>query len=219
MNGLSPTPPSRTNGVRAIFTGILIAATSLGAGFGSVWVLILLIRTIVDFVITYRAWILAVVIVSLVAFVARATIRAAAVHEAELTEQRLKEIANLERVDAMSGPQFEELVAELLRRDGYFDVAVVGRSGDQGVDITARAHNRCMIAVQCKRQGRNVPADRVRNLIGAVHSAYTGHQGVLVTNQDYTQPAYHEGEGRITMIGRQQLGTWMAGEPLDLDIR
>jgi hypothetical protein len=56
----------------------------------------------------------------------------------------------------------------------------------------------------------------VYRLIGAVHSAYTGHQGVLVTNQGYTQPAALEGNGRIILIGREQLGAWMAGKPLNL---
>jgi restriction system protein len=154
--------------------------------------------------------------VILIVLLATTAIGMVIAHEEELRKQRLKELAQLDRVDAMSGAQFEELVSELLRRDGYANVAVVGRSGDQGVDVTARTHNGRKIAVQCKRQVRNVPADRVRNLIGAVHSAYTGHQGVLVTNQDYTQPAYHEGQGKIIMIGRQQLSTWMAGKPLDL---
>jgi restriction system protein len=92
-------------------------------------------------------------------------------------------------IDAMSGQDFEHFIADLLRDEGCRHVEVVGRSGDQGADITARTKDGRKIAVQCKRQAGSVGADRIRNLIGAVHCAYTGHQAVLVASARFTRPA------------------------------
>jgi hypothetical protein len=49
-----------------------------------------------------------------------------------------------------------------------------------------------------------------------VHSTYEGHHGVLVTNAGYSAQAQSEGRGRIVMIDRDGLDSWMAGRPLDL---
>ncbi|MCP2334719.1 restriction endonuclease [Actinomadura rupiterrae] len=126
----------------------------------------------------------------------------------------LRGLARLERVDVMSGDQFEELTARLLERDDFRRVEVVGRAGDRGVDVLALAPDGRELAVQCKRQARAVTADRVRNLIGAVHSTYAGRVGVLVTNNHFTAQARDEARGRLVLVDRDDLARWMDGEPL-----
>ncbi|MES9541888.1 restriction endonuclease [Actinomadura sp. NPDC000600] len=180
------------------------------------WLLVTVVRVLIHFVQDCWPWLVGVLVLVTVIVGAITVLNELAKHEAHQREERLKSIARFERVDVMTGTDFEELIAELLRRDGYRDVAVIGRSGDRGVDITARTPDGRKIAVQCKRQARNVPPDRIRNLIGAVHSTYAGHRGVLVTNSGYTAQAQSEGRGRIVMIGREELGLWMAGTSLKL---
>ncbi|MFC0037692.1 restriction endonuclease [Actinomadura rayongensis] len=136
--------------------------------------------------------------------------------EARLRRERLREIAHLDRVDVMSGTDFEFLTADLLRRDGFKSVEVVGRAGDRGVDVLATAPDGRRIAVQCKRQQKKVGSDRVRNLIGAIHGTYAGRVGVLVTNAGFTAPAVDEAAGRVILLDRAALARWMNGRPFTL---
>jgi restriction system protein len=69
----------------------------------------------------------------------------------------------LAKVDLMSGPQFEHLVAERMIAEGFRRVRERGGSGDGGVDITAVAPGGGPYAVQCKRYSRTVGAPEVRN--------------------------------------------------------
>ena len=46
-------------------------------------------------------------------------------------------LPSLKQVDRMTGPQFEQWCAALLRRNGFWRVRVLGGSGDQGADIIA----------------------------------------------------------------------------------
>jgi len=130
-------------------------------------------------------------------------------------QRRLRQIAHLDRVDVMTGGEFEELTAELLWRDGFRGVQVVGRAGDRGVDVLATAPDGRRIAVQCKRQKGKVTADRVRNLAGALTVTYPGHLGVLVTNSTFTAQAAEEAAaGGLLLVDRDRLARWMDGDPL-----
>jgi hypothetical protein len=83
----------------------------------------------------------------------------------ELTRQ-------LSRVRYMSGTQFEMLVANILRRLGY-QTTVLGGSGDQGVDVIARAGNE-KIAIQCKNYAKPVGNRPVQEVYaGARHHGCT----------------------------------------------
>lgn len=59
--------------------------------------------------------------------------------DARQRAERLREMAHLERVDQMTGREFEELTAALLHRDGYRRVEIVGKAGDGGADVLAVA--------------------------------------------------------------------------------
>lgn len=202
--------------LRTILIGGVSAAIVLAVAAGVLWLLFAACRIIVTFVVTYHVTIIALIVIALLLWGVGAAVNAQAKREAQIRARRLREIAQLHRVDAMTGPEFEHLVADLLRRDGYLDVLVVGRGGDKGVDVVAHTSDKRKIAIQCKRQSSTVTADRVRNLVGAIHCAYTGHHGVLVTSSTFTRPALDEGQGRILMVGRDQLAEWMNGEVLRL---
>lgn len=216
MDHPSPAEPRETSIVRTVLVTTGLASGSLVAGAVGMWLLVTVLRVLIHFVQHNWPWLVGVLVLVTVIAGGLAVLNDLAEYEAEQREERLRTIATFDRVDVMTGAEFEELIAELLRRDGYQAVTVIGRSGDRGVDITARTPDGRKIAVQCKRQAKNVPPDRVRNLIGAVHSTYEGHEGILVTNSGYSAQALSEGRGRIVMVGREELGSWMAGTPLEL---
>ncbi|EPD89929.1 hypothetical protein HMPREF1486_06242 [Streptomyces sp. HPH0547] len=57
----------------------------------------------------------------------------------------------LAEVDAMTGTEFEELVAQLCRRDGCTEVRRVGGSHDNGADVVGRLPDGRSMVIQCKR--------------------------------------------------------------------
>lgn len=207
-------PPVRrlpkNDSVHAVIRYVAIAVVSLIAGGACTGMVYLLIRV----VSAYWPWIVAAVAIAFFLLLVGAIFIAAERHNARLREERLRAIANLERVDVMTGFEFEDLIAELLRRDGYGSVRVVGRAGDRGVDVTALSPDGRKVAVQCKRQQKTVGADRIRNLIGAVHGSYTGHIGVLITSSTFTKPALAEAEGSLILVDRNDLVRWMDGDAL-----
>lgn len=207
MDASSPDGPvSRGPHVAVLAGGALIAGLVVGV------VGTLLVRL----VIAYWQWVVALLVLGVVAAVAMAVAVVRQRRAERERERRLREIAHLERVDVMTGEEFEELTAELLRRDGFHSVRVVGRAGDRGVDVLARSPDGRDVAVQCKRQKNKVTADRVRNLIGALQVTYPGHLGVLVTNNGFTAQAIEEATGRLLLVDRDHLARWMDGEPLPL---
>jgi restriction system protein len=62
-------------------------------------------------------------------------------------------------LSAMDGYEFEQLVARVLDGAGFRNSRIVGRSGDEGVDILAEMHTPFLVAtvaVQVKRHAANV---------------------------------------------------------------
>src|SRR5436190_700115 len=55
---------------------------------------------------------------------------------------------NVAVTDAMTGPQFEQYVARLMRRDGLRRVQVCGGSGDLGADVTGYTGDGRKVGVQ-----------------------------------------------------------------------
>ena len=96
-------------------------------------------------------------------------------------------IRDLRKVDRMSGPQFEEWCAALLRKHGFNPVRVVGGSGDQGMDLVAIRHGKKWL-VQCKRYRKPVGNK-------AVQEAYAGktyhhcQKAAVMSNTTFTPGA------------------------------
>jgi len=105
----------------------------------------------------------------------------------------------------LSPGQFEEFMAELMRRSGYRDVQRIGGSHDLTIDIRATAIDGLPVIVQCKRYTphRKVGTPEVQQFIGMAythHGIAPGH-AMYVTTSQYTAEAMRLGaEHEIIMI-------------------
>jgi hypothetical protein len=128
----------------------------------------------------------------------------------------------LDRVRAMSPDDFQRLIGRLLEALGYVDVNVVGRSGDRGIDITAKEPGHLGPAldtiIQVKRfaASNTIGRETVANLRG---SRDPGQRAFLVTTSGFTPAAVDEardekkepiilvdGEQLAELLMRHQLG-------------
>lgn len=93
----------------------------------------------------------------------------------------------LEIIDSMEGHKFEDFCAVLLENNGFRDVTVTRGSGDYGVDITARYHNR-IYGIQCKRYAKTVGIHAVRDALGG-YDYYNCDIVAVLTNSTFTPQA------------------------------
>lgn len=181
----------------------------------AVLIAIAVIMKIIRFIAAHWPWftLLAVILLAVGVYLIRLHYRLA---EQERSEW-LRINAHLENADRMNGDDFEQLIAELLHRDGYRRIDVQGGCGDGGIDITAKAPDlSTTVAIQCKRHARNVGVAYVREMIGAIHDL-APCLGLVVTTAEFTKPAKDTAQrANILLIGRSRLGDWMNGTPLQL---
>jgi len=91
--------------------------------------------------------------------------------------------------------EFEWIVGEMLRREGW-DVTETGCEGADGnVDLRAR-RNEQVCVVQCKRwQSRSVGVDQIRRFAGTLmREQIDPHSGMFVTLSRFTEAARSEAE-------------------------
>lgn len=164
------------------------------------------------FITRYPGWAMAITIVLIAALSGGLFLRHRVIQARRL--QFLAANAALEKVDLMTGPQFEQLVAERMIAQGFRRVRIRGGAGDGGVDITAVAPDGTRCAVQCKRYNKSVGAPAVRNFLGALANAFNGHTGVLITSGRLTRPAREEATNarqRLLLVDRDLLADWLTG--------
>ena len=116
--------------------------------------------------------------------------------------------------DAMTGHQFEDLVARLLHRDGFADARVMGGSGDLGADVTAVDPAGRRLVVQCKRYAphRGVSSPDMQKFLGTVWDEHHADLAWYVTTSGFSKPATGLAARRgVRLVDRQQLAEWMAG--------
>lgn len=106
-------------------------------------------------------------------------------------------LGSLDYIDGLTGLEFEEYVAGLLKRNGFSDVVVTKASGDQGVDITALKDS-VKYAFQCKHYSSKLDNTPVQEIY-AGKSFYGCQVGVVVTNNYFTDGAC-ELAGRIGVL-------------------
>ncbi|MEU1729952.1 restriction endonuclease [Streptosporangium sp. NPDC020145] len=180
--------------------------------FGAALVFLLL-RAALPFLQRNWPWFVAAAVAALVLATAFAVARARVTAERE--RRWFRENSELERVDRLTGAEFERLTAELLRRDGFRHVRLLGGAGDRGVDLTAIGPGGRPFAFQCKRYTGSVGAPQVRDFLGALAHAFAGHTGVLVTSGRLTRPALTEAnQGGLILVERERLAAWLGGEAL-----
>lgn len=117
----------------------------------------------------------------------------------------------LAKVDAMTGPEFEQYCARLLRARGYRNISVIGGTGDGGADILATAPDGTRVAVQCKRWKLSVGPEVIHALVGATSlRRHQGRTGILITNALVTAGAQRDAEDAgIQVVHRPTLQQWM----------
>ncbi|MFF7250156.1 restriction endonuclease [Embleya sp. NPDC008237] len=122
----------------------------------------------------------------------------------------------LAEVDALTGTQFEELVADLCRGDGCRQVRRVGGSGDNGADVLCRLPDGRTAVIQCKRYAptRKIVPREVRDLLGA-KTHFAADVAVLVTTSTFSrQSTAFALDNGILAIHRDFFGLWNQGIPL-----
>ncbi|WP_369247810.1 restriction endonuclease [Streptomyces sp. R41] len=120
-------------------------------------------------------------------------------------------------IDAMNGREFEEYVAELLRRDGCTCVVLRGGRGDRGIDITGRTADGRHVAVQCKRFAPylSVTSPDVQKFVGAAKVLHTSEVALFVATCPFTPDAVTVAtDGGVTAVHRGLLEEWSAGAAL-----
>ncbi|MBE8475589.1 restriction endonuclease [Streptomyces justiciae] len=131
--------------------------------------------------------------------------------------RRQEEIAagrrTLAAIDVMSGTEFEEVVAELCRRDGCTQVRRVGGAGDNGADVLGRLPDGRTMVIQCKRYAphRTIASREVRDLLGAkVH--FTADVAVFVATTRFSpQAEAFAVKHHIITLHRDFFGLWNNG--------
>jgi restriction system protein len=131
-------------------------------------------------------WILAVLAAPMIVVSAWRWFVAWLAHRQGVRRDALYRASGQAAVDAMTGVEFEEYVAAVLRGLGY-RVDITKATGDFGVDLIA-TKNGIRTAVQCKRQARAVNGAAVQQVVAgaAVHDCTAT---MVVTNHRYTRAA------------------------------
>lgn len=99
---------------------------------------------------------------------------------------------SISAIDNMSGQQFEDYCADLLLKNGFFNIRITQESGDHGTDILAEKDD-ISYAIQCKCYSSNIGN-------AAVQQAHSGkgfyHKdiAVVLTNQYFTTQAKEEAD-------------------------
>ena len=104
-------------------------------------------------------------------------------HRRRLLDQQ----SGIESIRELSWEEFEWLIGEVFRRQGY-QVVETGRGPDDGIDLVLTQGGKKSL-VQCKHwKQRKVSVVPVRELLGAIY-AKGANTGIFVCSGDYTQPA------------------------------
>ena len=100
----------------------------------------------------------------------------------------------------MTWQEFEQLVAEAYRRQGYRVAERGGGGADGGIDLELRTKDKTLV-VQCKRwKTRSIGVELVRELYGAM-TGEQAHAAIFVTSGNYTpMPSTSRGTSRSSWL-------------------
>lgn len=87
------------------------------------------------------------------------------------------------KINDMTGVQFENYVAELLRKKGH-SVQLTPKTGDYGVDLIMDGH----VAIQCKRYGKGVGVKAIQEVYSGMQH-YGCSSAIVATNSVFTANA------------------------------
>ena len=108
-----------------------------------------------------------------------------------------------EKMDGMTGVQFEQMLAAVFTALGY-GVSATPTTGDYGADLIMSRGGR-KIAVQAKRLSQNVGNKAVQEAAaGALH--YGAHEAWVVTNSRFTRGAVEQARSAgVVLVDRDKL--------------
>jgi restriction system protein len=107
----------------------------------------------------------------------------------------LENQTGLDSIKNLSWRQFEELVGEVFRRQGYLVLENPSDGADGGVDLRLRKNGQITF-VQCKHwKSKSVGVKIVRELYGVMTAAKANH-GILATFGNFTQEAKNFAKGK-----------------------
>lgn len=118
-------------------------------------------------------------------------------------QRRTHPLTLTDRLNAMTGPQFEEFVRRLFRAKGYM-VEITGMAGDHGIDLIMEQMGSRKV-VQCKRWNDSVGEPEIRDFYGAMMNCHA-EAGFFVTTSRFTQAAETFAKGKpITLVDMECL--------------
>ncbi|MEH6954448.1 restriction endonuclease [Neobacillus drentensis] len=123
------------------------------------------------------------------------------------------EAFKMDDIDLMSGYEFEEYVAVILKKLGYSNVNVTQQSGDFGADIIAVNQEGVKVAVQCKRYGKQkyVGILAIQEIFTAMEY-YDCQQAMVITNSFFTKQADQTAQKvGVTLWNRNELAEKVVG--------
>jgi restriction system protein len=148
---------------------------------------------------------------------------------------RVRLPAVVSQVDGLTGPEFEQVVGALYRRDGYTRVVAGGGAGDLGLDVLAYApaetprlavlgrwltrRDGRRVVTQCKRYAttNTVGSGEIQAFLGTYRYVHEADVGVFVTSSTFTAAARRLGESQgLLLVDRPILAAWLDGTPLRL---
>jgi restriction system protein len=125
-------------------------------------------------------------------------------HTRTLQKLRALEVVDMSKLDPRD---FEKYVAEVLKAQGYTNVALT-EYYDLGIDITAEKDG-TRWGIQVKRYSSLVPADAVRQVVTALKK-YRCQRAMVVTNSYYSRPARElASSNNCILIDRDKLAEWI----------
>jgi hypothetical protein len=117
--------------------------------------------------------------------------------------------ASANRIHTIHWEKFEQLVADVYRRNGYRVVARGKAGADGGVDFRAIRRGKQYI-VQCKRWSKRVGVPVVREMAGLLATERRVSGVIIVTNNDFTREAIAFAEGKsIELVNGAELQRMM----------
>lgn len=117
---------------------------------------------------------------------------------------KIEKAMNSKSFDSMSGEQFEEFCADILRGNGYQNVELTPTTGDHGIDILARKDG-VKYAIQCKRYSKPVGNKAIQEAYSG-KTIYNADVAVVMTNTDFTSQAIHDATKlNVLLWGRDKI--------------
>ena len=115
-----------------------------------------------------------------------------------------------DEIHYMSGPEFEQFMADLLRQKGY-QVQETPLSGDQGVDLVLPDLDGKRVVIQLKRWTGPVGNNAIQaTFAGMAH--YQADEGWIITTSTFTKSARELARSTsVRLIDRDELADWLEG--------